>query len=207
MAEEGKITQKDLYDKAYDYFEYHAGQRMNLLNYYIAVFGACVALYGSTLETMPLASALIGGFLCFVSVLFYKIDLRNQFDVKQSQHVLTQFERDRQTDLPACDGSQNAYGVFSNEDHVFNLYDSDFRKSKDYQSFLKEYKSAEDKNAVLKGYAQRFHVSAAELRASIRKSSIPHLSTCIHVLYISCMAAGALGVVAAAILCLRPVFA
>lgn len=45
--EENKLTQKDLYDKAYAYFEYHAGQRMNMLNYFIAVFGACVALYGS----------------------------------------------------------------------------------------------------------------------------------------------------------------
>lgn len=207
MADEGKITQKDLYDKAYDYFECHAGQRMNMLNYYIAVFGACVALYGSTLEKMPVASALIGAFLCFISVLFYKIDQRNLFDVKQSQHVLTQFERDQDADLPADDTKYNAYGVFSNEDHVFNLYDSSFRKSEDYQDFMREYKSAKDKAEVLSRYAQWFHVSQKELEASIGKPYIPHLSTCIRVLYISCTAAGVLGIIAAVVLGLLPLFA
>lgn len=197
MADEDKITQKDLYDKAYGYFEYHAGQRMNMLNYYIAVFGACVALYGSTLEKMPLASALIGGFLCFISVLFYKIDLRSQFDVKQSQHVLTQFERDMKADRPETAEKANAYGVFSNEDNVFNLYDSRFRKSKDYQDFTREYKESQSKAEILKKYAPQFGVSEAELRASIGKPYIPHLSTCIHVLYITCLLTSILGILAA----------
>lgn len=202
MSDENKISKKDLYDKAYAYFEYHAGQRMNMLNYFIAVFGACVALYGSVLEKMPLAGALIGGFLCFSSVLFHKIDLRNQFDVKESQYVLTQFERDHAAALPT-DEQDNAYGVFSNEENIFVLYDSQFRKKSEYKQFLAKYKQAEDKDAVLKEYAKKFNVSVKELKISLSKPYLPHLSSCIRVLYNSCLVAGILGTVAAIILCFQ----
>ena len=148
---------------------------------------------------MPLASALIGLFLCFITVLFHKIDIRNQFDVKQSQYVLTQFERDHTADTPSGD-QINALGVFSNEENIFELYDSKFRKSKAYLAFLDQYNRADDKNTVLTTYAKEFKVSAKELKASLKKSTIPHLSSCIKVLYTSCMMAGILGAVAAIIL-------
>ena len=199
MSDENKIGEKELYDKAYAYFEYHAGQRMNMLNYFIAVFGACVALYGSVLEKMPLAGVLIGGFLCFCSVLFHKIDLRNQFDVKQSQYVLTQFERDSDADL-LKEKQNNAYGVFSNEENIFELYDSGFRKSKEYKDFLKAYKNPATKEEALTNFAQKHKVSKKELEISLKKPYIPHMSSCIRVLYISCLVAGILGTVAALIL-------
>lgn len=206
MEEENKLTQKDLYDKAYAYFEYHAGQRMNMLNYFIAVFGACVALYGSVLEKMPLASALIGIFLCFISVLFHKIDIRNQFDVKQSQYVLTQFERDHNADKP--NGDQiNALGVFSNEENIFELYDSEFRKSTKHKDFLKRYKNSDDQDAILTQYAKECKISASELKASLKKPAIPHMSSCIKVLYTSCLIAGILGTVAAIILWISSFYA
>lgn len=34
--EEEKLSRKDLYGKACPYFECHAGQRMNMLNYFIS---------------------------------------------------------------------------------------------------------------------------------------------------------------------------
>ena len=199
MPNENKINEHELYDKAYAYFEYHAGQRMNMLNYFIAVFGACVALYGSVLEKIPLASALIGLFLCFISVLFHKIDIRNQFDVKQSQYVLTQFERDQEADQPH--GKQdNAYGVFSNEENIFKLYDRGFRKSPAYKEFLAEHKKSDNKDLVLVTYAEKFKVSPKELAIAKEKRAIPHLSSCIRVLYVSCQVAGILGAAAALIL-------
>ena len=79
------LTDQDFYQQACAYFYYHAEQRTTMINYFIAVFAACIALYGSLLEKYTLASMLIAVFLLVVSVLFFMIDLRNKFDVKESQ--------------------------------------------------------------------------------------------------------------------------
>ena len=75
------LTDKDFYDQACSYFYYHAEQRTTMINYFIAVFAAGLALYGSMLEKYPFASMFVAIFMFVVSLLFHLIDLRNRFDV------------------------------------------------------------------------------------------------------------------------------
>ena len=92
------LTDRDFYQQACSYFYYHAEQRTTMINYFIAVFAAGLALFGSLIEDYPLASVLIAGFMFVVALLFHLIDLRNRFDVKQSQCVIAQFEHDYSID-------------------------------------------------------------------------------------------------------------
>lgn len=142
-AETKDLTDKDFYQQACSYFYYHAEQRTTMINYFIAVFGACVALYGSLITTQPLASFLISGFLLIISILFYAIDIRNRFDVKQSQCVITQIERDYNMDLLRDKNADYAYGVFSNEDNIFKYYGLEKRLSQsntEYRRLRRLYK-------------------------------------------------------------------
>ncbi len=192
MDERKNLTDSDFYNQACSYFYYHAEQRTTMINFFIAVFGASIALYGALLKDFPIASALISMFLTIVSVLFFLIDLRNRFDVKQSQSVICQIERDYGKNVVAGD---TTYGVFSNEENTFSLYKSTFRKSNaEYKELKKLYKLS------LKGLAdkQKFdeginafcnknkQISPSALKESLKCSSIHSLSSCIKALYWMC---------------------
>ena len=132
------LTDKDFYDQACSYFYYHAEQRTTMINYFIAVFAAGLALYGSMLEKYPFASMFVAIFMFVVSLLFHLIDLRNRFDVKQSQCVIAQIEHDYSVDILREKEDKYVYGVFSNEDNIFKYYgfskrkkDTEYKKLRD----------------------------------------------------------------------------
>lgn len=187
------LSDKDFYEQAYAYFTYHAGQRTAMINFYIAVFGASIALYGSLLEKCAPASIMIGIFSCVVTVLFYKIDIRNRFDVKMSQSVICQFEQDYDLDRPAKD-AKYAYGVFSNEDHNFKYYDPDGRRDDVYKKLQKEYCKAKKSGNIPEDLMQKIrdyaatdaNISTAALIDSFKSKTIPHLSDLIKWLYWVC---------------------
>ncbi len=186
---------KELYDKAYSYFEYHAGQRMNMINYFIGVFGACVALYGALILSIPLACALIALFLFVVSLLFYLIDIRNKFDVKQSQEVLCFFERKYGSCSQTGDGM---CGAFLNEENKFLLYDRGFRKNEPDYKALKGHKKQiikGEKDGEISEFVKKYpSFSENEVKASLVARPIPHLSSCIKFLYYICMAISIVGI-------------
>ncbi|MBR5314960.1 MAG: hypothetical protein IKU45_06075 [Clostridia bacterium] len=184
---QSNITEKDLYKQACGYFYYHAEQRTNMINYFIAVFGASVALYGALLGEYAPASAFIGAFMFVVSFLFYNIDLRNRFDVKHSQSVICQMEKDIGADIRK-EGADCPYGVFSNEDDVFAFYGiSARRKNKIYKELKQnQYDSAKFEELIAK-YKDELNISEKELRASINSRGIVSLSQSIKMLYYVCM--------------------
>lgn len=201
------LTDKDFYDQACSYFYYHAEQRTTMINYFIAVFAACIALYGSLLEDYPLASTLVSVFLFVVSLLFFSIDLRNRFDVKQSQAVIAQFERDYDADKIEEKDNKYVYGVFSHEDNTFKYYGYKKRRdNKDYMKlldFYKKYKKAEkhrDVDETAYDTAKNLYetektaflekdktVTESELETSLDSHSIITLSFSIKMLYLVCM--------------------
>lgn len=194
--EKRNLTDQDFYQQACAYFYYHAEQRTTMINYFIAVFAACIALYGSLLEKFPLACLLVGIFLEAVSILFYKIDVRNKFDVKMSQHVICQYEEDYGVDKPEKDFS---LGVFSDEDNVFIYYDRAFRKkNKKYQALQAAYKKNKDKEALKEAIREVAdadpNVSFRAVAESLGKPPIAHLSTCIQLLYFMCMVISGLAI-------------
>ena len=50
--EKSCLTDRDFYEQACEYFYYHAGQRTTMINYFIAVFGAFLAVYGALITTI-----------------------------------------------------------------------------------------------------------------------------------------------------------
>ena len=207
MANEGRLTDKDFYEQACAYFSYHAEQRSAMINYFIAVFGASIALYGTLLEKYTLASVMIGIFAGIVSVLFYLIDVRNRFDVKMSQSVICQIEHNYGMDKP---NGKYSYGVFNNEDNNFKYYDLAARKDPAYREIRKAYKKAKNKKnlpdelrAKIKAVTDNDpYISEEAFTDSLRKGTIVHLTTCIQWLYIVCMIISALAVILAIFICL-----
>lgn len=184
---QSNITDKDLYKQACNYFYYHAEQRTNMINYFIAVFGASVALYGALLVEYTPASAFIGAFMFVVAFLFYNIDLRNRFDVKHSQSVICQIEKDIGADVRQ-EGADCPYGVFSNEDDVFAFYGvSARRKNKIYKELKMNQYNPEKLEELIEKYKDELNVSEKELRSSLNSRGIISLSQSIKMLYFVCM--------------------
>lgn len=210
FPKDGSLTHKDFYDQACNYFYYHAEQRTTMINYFIAVFAASIALYGTLLSEYTVASMLIAVFLTVVSLLFFMIDLRNKFDVKESENVIRQFERDYGADIP---GELYPHGVFSNETNSYKYYGYGQRKGnkKGYRQLRKLYEDVQHGKATTSQLDARVTeylaqndctVSAHELKLSLGKGFIIPLSFCIKMLYITCMVISILAFfLAAAILC------
>lgn len=208
------LCDRDFYEQACSYFYYHAEQRTTMINYFIAVFGACIALYGSLIAKYPFASVLISVFLCLISVLFCSMDVRNRFDVKQSQSVIAQIEKDYQKNRLQGD-AQAVYGVFSNEDNLFCYYGLEKRLSKDHKEyrkfrriqkriklleFFKLHKKAETLqtkfNHMVKNYLGDANlISYDEFVESMNHPGIMSLSRSIKWMYYLCITMSACGVV------------
>lgn len=201
------LTDSDFYEQACSYFYYHAGQRTTMINYFVAIFAAAIALYGTLLSEHVWISVLVAMFMTVVSIIFYFIDLRNRFDVKESQNVIEQIERDYGMDKVS---DRYAYGVFSNEANVYRCYShhqrraGSFKKLKrSYKKFMNDRLSVEDFNASKAEYLrENAGVSEYELMKSLKSRSIISLSFCIKVLYMICIIISALSIVLALFLAL-----
>lgn len=210
IRERNALNDKDFYDQACQYFYYHAEQRMTMINFFIAVFGAGIALYGNFIEKNPTVGFLISTFLLIISILFCSIDFRNKFDVKQSQSVIAQIEHDYERDLLESDDAGCVYGVFSNEDNTFRYYGYEHRKedrNEKYREFRKLYKNIEylkkkkaDKDQIdalekelndsVDAYLEDDDtISKVELMKSMGETSILSLSNSIKYMYYLCMTA------------------
>jgi hypothetical protein len=199
------LTDADFYQQACSYFYYHAEQRTTMINFFIAVFAASIALYGTLLSQYAWVSVLVAVFITIVSIIFYFIDLRNRFDVKESQNVIEQFERDYGMNKVR---DRYAYGVFSNEANVYRCYGYHQRREGSYKKLLKAYKkhmsdrlTLEAFNTAKEEYLQENeNVSEYELMKSLKSGSIISLSYCIKILYIVCITISFLAIILAAFL-------
>jgi len=192
VKDKKEIKSVDFYQQACSYFYYHAEQRTTMINFFIAVFAACIALYGSLLSVYPIASVLISVFLAIVSFLFFMIDLRNRFDVKQSQGVIAQMERDCGVDVP---NGESSYGVFSNEDNVYKFYKRAYRRNnKEYKDLMRAYKMLKKFKISEKEFDEKLNAvakmnpnaSVSAIKESLKSRTIYTLSSCIKALYIVC---------------------
>lgn len=218
-ADKHDLTDKDFYQQACEYFYYHAEQRTTMINYFIAVFGAGIALYGNVIGTNPIAGLLISAFLLAISILFCSIDLRNKFDVKHSQSVISQIEHDYGVDLLKNKDSEYVYGVFSNEDSTFKYYGREHRKEdcgEEYKKLRKLYlkikklKKHKANKSNIKKLEYQLELDAKaylnddktisynEFMNSLKERSIRSLSKSIKLMYYLCMGASIGGMLWAA---------
>lgn len=72
----------------WDWFKYHADQRLTLLRYYLILFGAVATAYYSTITDIPFASMGAAIFGIIASISFYCLDERNAKLIKLGEGVL-----------------------------------------------------------------------------------------------------------------------
>lgn len=103
------FNSEQLVEHAWKYFILHSTQRMTLFNYFLFIMAALGAGLGATLQASN-KLAYMGVFLSFfviiVSIVFWKLDQRTSFLIKQSESVLIELE------VRSGDG----IGIFSNEE-------------------------------------------------------------------------------------------
>lgn len=114
------FNSEQLVEHAWKYFILHSTQRMTLFNYFLFIMAALGAGLGATLQDSN-KLAYMGVFLSFfvivVSIVFWKLDQRTSFLIKQSEDVLIDLE------LRLGDG----IGIFCNEEN--NLSEKNSNRS------------------------------------------------------------------------------
>ncbi|MDE5990032.1 MAG: hypothetical protein K2H36_00425 [Clostridia bacterium] len=93
MAKDKKITEKDVYELTWQYFKFHAQQRLTYLNYFIVFSMALTtALIGVLTSSLKFLGIIIGIMQMLFGFIFIKIDNRNAFLTKLSEQILKEFE-------------------------------------------------------------------------------------------------------------------
>jgi hypothetical protein len=96
MSDQEELNQRML-DHSWRYFELHAGQRMTLFNYFLALSGVALAGLAACLQgaryLWPIGAALGMGLTIIASV-FWKLDQRTSFLVKHAEKAVVQLERE-----------------------------------------------------------------------------------------------------------------
>jgi hypothetical protein len=85
----------DLQEQAWKYFELHAGQRLTIFNFYIALCSAIAAGLAATFSkdfSYPNVRFLFGLLLVLFSFVFWKLDDRTKLLIKNAEAALEFFE-------------------------------------------------------------------------------------------------------------------
>lgn len=113
------MTQAELREQAWDFFQMQAGQRLTTFNFYIAIASllstGLVASFTAHID-ISFLGVLLGLFLIFFSFIFWKLDQRNRELIKGAERTLIHFE-DR-SGLPDLDGKPHIAKRFTLENVV-----------------------------------------------------------------------------------------
>ena len=97
-----RIASEQAVEHAWKYFELHSNQRITMFNYYLFIMAGLATAIGVTLQTSK-NFAYIGVLLCIiaviVSIIFWKLDQRTSFLIKQSEDVFKRLERNSAIDI------------------------------------------------------------------------------------------------------------
>ncbi|MBE5254067.1 hypothetical protein [Mixta mediterraneensis] len=91
MKEEYSIA----FEHAWKYFELHSQQRMTVFNFYITVTTLLVAGGGACLQQsgkLVYLTSVFGFFISFMTLIFYKLDARVSFLIKNAELALKEIE-------------------------------------------------------------------------------------------------------------------
>ncbi|MEG8267966.1 hypothetical protein MKR64_01270 [Acinetobacter baumannii] len=101
-----------LLDHAWKYFEIHSNQRIQLFNFYLVIMAASGSALAYILQNknQSILGIFLGLFLVFVSFIFWKLDQRTSFLVKQAEKILSNLEKEFNA----------KYYIFSNESSDFS---------------------------------------------------------------------------------------
>jgi len=97
--------------QAWDYFQLHASQRMTIFNFYLISSSLIATCYFASFKVdsnLQGARPILSVLLCMIAFVFWKLDQRTKFFIKNAENTLKYFER-----LEAAD---KATKVFTNEE-------------------------------------------------------------------------------------------
>ena len=103
-----KIHSEQAVEHAWKYFEIHSNQRITMFNYFlfiIAGLGTAIGVSFQSASTFAYIGIFLSIFLSITSFVFWKLDQRTSFLIKQSEEVFKKLERNSSIDI----------GIFCNE--------------------------------------------------------------------------------------------
>ncbi|MDN3503831.1 hypothetical protein QL982_13905, partial [Psychrobacter sp. 5A.1] len=89
------ISSEQAFEHAWKYFELHSSQRTILFNYFLFIIAGLGAGIGATLQAsndLLYIGTFLSIFVVLVSIVFWKLDQRTSFLVKQSESILKKLE-------------------------------------------------------------------------------------------------------------------
>ena len=104
-----KINSEQAVEHAWKYFELHSNQRITMFNYFlfiIAGLGTAIGVSFQSASTFAYIGIFLSIFLSITSFVFWKLDQRTSFLIKQSEEVFKKLERNSSIDI----------GIFCNEE-------------------------------------------------------------------------------------------
>jgi hypothetical protein len=82
------LSEKDALDQAWSWFEVHAAQRMQSLNFFLIATAFLVAAYGTVLDRHSGIAALVAAFGAWITFWFYRMERRTRQLVKAGEAAL-----------------------------------------------------------------------------------------------------------------------
>ncbi|UCG46475.1 MAG: hypothetical protein JSU94_13330 [Phycisphaerales bacterium] len=91
---------KDFRQYAWDYFHYHAKQRLTTFNFYIIICSILATGYFTALRDSATTGfgSIVGALLSFLSFIFWKLDIRNRQMIENVVEALKHIEADAPLD-------------------------------------------------------------------------------------------------------------
>ncbi|MBS7827421.1 hypothetical protein J7624_09725 [Wohlfahrtiimonas chitiniclastica] len=83
-------------EHAWKYFELHAGQRITLFNYFLFIMAGLGAAIGAVLQNIEkflYIGVFVSIFTIIIAIIFWKLDQRTAFLVKQAENILKNLEK------------------------------------------------------------------------------------------------------------------
>lgn len=77
---------------AWNYFQYHAGQRLTAFNFYIVISTLMISGFFLAVQSIPALALILGIVIVFLSFVFWKLDIRNKQLIKNSENALKYIE-------------------------------------------------------------------------------------------------------------------
>lgn len=108
---------KELRDYAWKYFSLHADQRIKTFNFYILLCGLGATVITTTVKDIgnQFAASVMSFGLALISLVFWKLDVRNKELIKTSEAALKYLEE--LDDLPVENEIPNRLNIFRREEH------------------------------------------------------------------------------------------
>jgi hypothetical protein len=77
-----------------EWFSYHAAQRMTVFRFFFLVIGVLAVGYYQTIADEPILAAGFSALAAFLSILFWRLDLRTRELIKIGEGLLLEMERE-----------------------------------------------------------------------------------------------------------------